>query len=524
MNNGNGDWISGFVNEFHGLPLPEPGKLVGYAALLHQFSLRVPLPSQLTLISQRHVKSSTDAWQVLTPRHEPPNTLAGHLTFALKWEGVQLGVLAALFKVVAQESITDVVSATPTGAFARRIWFLYEWLTGKELNLPPAGKVKAVPVIDSELQYGLEKGTTVSRQKVVNNLPGTTAFCPLVRRTPALEKFQQAHLDREARAISGRTHPDVLARAAVFLLLSDSNSSFQIEGEQPPTQRIARWGQAIREAGQIQLSREQLDRLQQIVIGDSRFVPLGLRKIGGFVGEHDRHSGEPLPDHISARAEDLPNLIDGLVTLKRQSLSGGLDPVIAAAMVAFGFVYIHPFEDGNGRIHRWLIHHVLSRGGFNPPGIVFPISAVILRRIKEYRQVLESYSKLLLNFIEWRPTLDGNVEVLNDTADFYRYFDATRHAEFLYRCVAETIERDLPQEVRHLEAYDKFVTSIETLVDVPKKKLDLLWQFLQQNDGKFSARARSKEFVQFTGDEASRIEEMFSECWGQRSINDGGPG
>ena len=514
MEIGNGDLISEVVSEFHGLPLPEPGKLVGYTALIHRFDLRVPLPSQLTLISQRHVKTTTEAWQVLTPRHEPANTLAGHLTFALKWEGVQLGVLAALFKVVGQESIAKVVSATPTGAFARRIWFLFEWLTEKELNLPPLGKVKAVPVIDPKLQYGVANGIAISRQKVVNNLPGTTAFCPLVRRTPALEQFLQEHLDREARGISGRTHPDVLARAAAFLLLSDSKSSFQIEGEQPPAQRIARWGQAISEAGQIQLSREQLERLQRIVIGDSRFVPLGLRKIGGFVGEHDRRTGEPIPDHISARAEDLPNLIDGLVALKRQALSGALDSVITAATVAFGFVYIHPFEDGNGRIHRWLIHHVLARGGFNPPGLVFPISAVILRRIEEYRKVLESYSKPLLNLLEWRPTLDGNIEVLNDTADFYRYFDATRHAEFLYRCVAETIEWDLPQEVRYLEAYDKFVASIETMVDIPKKKLDLLWRFLQQNDGKLSSRARAKEFGQFTDDEASKIEQMFSESWG----------
>ena len=37
-----------------------------------------------------------------------------------------------------------------------------------------------------------------------------------------------------------------------------------------------------------------------------------------------------------------------------------LNPVIAAAVLAFGFVYIHPFVDGDGRIHRDLIHHVLA--------------------------------------------------------------------------------------------------------------------------------------------------------------------
>ena len=334
----------------------------------------------------------------------------------------------------------------------------------------------------------------------------------MVRRTARLEEYIQAKLDQRAREISGRTHPDILARAAAFLLLSDSKSSFQIEGEQPPAQRVARWGQAIAEAGQIQLSREELDRLQRIVIGDARFLNLGLRQHGGFVGDHDRRSGEPIPEHISARAEDLPNLIDGLIAFDRLALNGGLDPVVAAATVAFGFVYIHPFEDGNGRLHRWLIHHALARGGFNPPGVVFPVSAVILRKINAYRRVLESYSRPLLSLINWRPMLEGNVEVLNETADYYRYFDATRHAEFLYGCVAETVEQDLPNEVKYLEAYDRFVSRVQTLFDMPNSKLDLLWRFLQQNEGKFSKRARTKEFSQLTDEEAAQIEKAFAQA------------
>ena len=117
-------------------------------------------------------------------------------------------------------------------------------------------------------------------------------------------------------------------------------------------------------------------------------------------------------------------------------------------MLAFGFVYAHPFEDGNGRIHRYLIHHILAERGFNPPGVVFPVSAAIQERIDDYRGVLESYSRRLLPLIEWEPTPEFNVRVLNDTGDFYRYFDATPHAEFLYACVQKTIEEDLPAEER----------------------------------------------------------------------------
>ncbi len=105
---------------------------------------------------------------------------------------------------------------------------------------------------------------------------------------------------------------------------------------------------------------------------------------------------------------------------------------MAAAVLAFGFVYVHPFEDGNGRLHRYLIHHVLAQRGFNPAGVVFPVSAAFWSGSTSTARVLEDYSRRLLPLIHWEPTADGNVHVLNDTVDYYRFFDATPHAEFLY--------------------------------------------------------------------------------------------
>lgn len=50
-------------------------------------------------------------------------------------------------------------------------------------------------------------------------------------------------------------------------------------------------------------------------------------------------------------------------------------------------------------------------------GVVFPVSSVILDRISDYREVLESYSKPLLAFIEWEETESHNVQVTNRTVD-----------------------------------------------------------------------------------------------------------
>lgn len=501
------------VKEFRGAPLPEPARLAGYSALIERFDLQIPLPPYLAAIGTRRKPSSSEHWLLITSRQAVPTNLAGHLEFALKHEGVNLSVLSALFRVAPKKEIEDWISAAPGGANTRRTWFIYEWLTGETLDVPPVPRIRAVPIINRSKQFGLEGGKRSSRHSVIDNLPGTREFCPLVRRTEKLDAFEARGFDQLAREVIGRTHPDVVARAAAFLLLKDSKSSFFIEKEKPSAKLAARWAQAIAEAGSRPLTVEELERLQKIVIADTRFVDLGLRKIGGFVGDHDRATREPLPDHISARWDDLDSLMRGLASYSDRAKVNKVDAVTTAAVLAFGFVYIHPFEDGNGRIHRWLFHHVLCAAGYNPPGVVFPISSAIYKRIDEYKHVLESYSRPLLQFIDWSPTTEGNVEVLNETADYYRYFDATRHAEFLYECVQQTVERDLPDEVAYLEGYDSFSNQVLQIVDMPNRMVDLLHRFLSQNRGTLSKRVREKEFRLLTDKEVIAIEKAYASAF-----------
>jgi len=519
-----GEWFAQPVNDLRGRALPEPGWPAGYVALIERYRLEVPLPPRLAALAKSHHPKSSKDWIVLPVRRRPKDTLGDHLEFALKREGVDLSVLHALFQVVEPDVLEDLVCATPTGKYTRRIWFLYEWLTGERLDLQDAGKVRAVPAVDPELQVTLAEGELSSRHRVVDNLPGTPDFCPMVRWTPALRRHAALAWDQRARQVLGRTHPDVISRAAAFLLLSDSRSSFQIEGERPPFDRVERWGRAIGEAGEVELSLTELERLQRVVIGESRFVTLGLREEGGFVGERDRLTREPIPEHISARSDDLSDLVRGVIEYEQRALEGKVEPVIAAAAVAFGFAYIHPFEDGNGRIHRWLIHHVLSRAGYNAGGLVFPVSAAILRHVASYQKVLQSHSLPLLDLIRWEPTESGNVRVLNETAHLYRYFDATAHAEFLYDRVEETVEKDLPEEVAYLEAFDEFSRRVQRLLgDMPHGTVDLLHRFVTQEGGRLSKRARDNEFSMLTNEEGDAVEELWRECHQPQPSSGDGP-
>jgi hypothetical protein len=104
--------------------------------------------------------------------------------------------------------------------------------------------------------------------------------------------------------------------------------------------------------------------------------------------------------------------------------------------------------------------------------------------------------------------------VQNDTGDFYRFFDATAHAEFLYSCVQRTIEQDLPEEVDFLQRYDRFCAGLATIVDMPDRTMDLLFRFLQKNGGRFSKRARDQEFSRLDTAEAGKIEGLYEQCFG----------
>jgi hypothetical protein len=503
--------FSGPVTVFQERRLPVRATPAGYAAIIDALNLKVPLPRILSATGTEHRIIRRDDWNIYTPRHAPAGSLEGHLTFALKYEGLDLAVLKRAFERAGPESIAAIVRGKPTGSYARRIWFLYEWLTATRLDIPDVKRGKYVPAVDETQQYGVS-GQNSARHRVRNNLPGRIEFCPLVFKTERLEAFIAKDLAKRAARIVAAIQRDVLARAAAFLLLKDSRSSYAIEGERPARDRVQRWGRAIGEAGRKPLDLDELLRLQKIVIGDERFVKLGLRREGGFIGEHDRATGAPLPEHIDARSEDLPSLVDALVGFERAA-GQNLDPVMAAAVLAFGFVYVHPFEDGNGRLHRFLIHHMLTARGFNPTGVVFPVSAAILRNVADYKAVLESYSARLLPVVDWEPTPKGNVHVLNDTADFYRYFDATPQTEFLYRCVDETIESDLPQETAFLKAYDSFREQVQVVADMPHRTMDMLFRFLHQNNGKLPNRALKGEFATLTSSEVEMIERIYRDCF-----------
>lgn len=506
---------------FNGKQLPEEATVVGYSAIIHSTQIEMPLPNTISIISNQNKRYKINNWEVFPNAYLPVDnieisemeSLYKHLTFALKYEGVNLLLFKKLTLLYDLNQLNQLVGIEPTGQYTRKIWFLLEWLSGKKLSSrEDMEKKNYIKLVDESIQYAVN-GFKSPRHLVINNLPGTIDFCPMVSKTPKIENYIKSNLTTKKNIYLEGVRKDILQRVSAFLLLKDSKASFTIEGESPKSKRAARWGQAIGQAGVKDLSRVELFRLQQLVIENPRFIDMGYRKKGGFVGEHDRNTGEPIPDHISAKWQDIETLMNGLFTTSDLLLNSNIDAVVCAAVIAFGFVFIHPFEDGNGRLHRYLIHHILMQRKISHQGVIFPISAAILDRINEYRIVLESFSLPLLDFIQWKETKDHNVEVTNDTIDLYRYFDATKQAEFLYDCVSETIEEIIPKEIDYLTKYDIFKRAIEEEYEMPDKLIAILTRFLEQNNGVLSKRAREKEFECLTNEEIEAVEETYREIF-----------
>lgn len=497
---------------FQGIQKPESGRLAGYAAIIEQFGLAVPIHFPISLISEKHKQYSVEKWNVFTPRHAPEPSLFGHLEFALKYEGIQLIVFKQLFDKISEKEVEELVRAHASKKYGKKIWFLYEWLMQKKLQVNDADtKSKYILLVNPAQQFALQNGQKSTRHRIINNLPGNRNCCPMVRKTAEIHEYINKKLATKLQQYHKGVSKTLMQRAASFLLIEDSKASFKIEDEQPSATRAQRWANAMARAGQVELSLEELLHLQHIVLGNNTNVQKGFRQQGGFVGEHDPQRFMPLPEHISANPTAIEPLLRGLI----QQLKTGIEdtefpPVVLSAMVAFCFVYIHPFVDGNGRIHRFLFHHILTKKKWTGTTLPLPISAAILESMEQYATVLRNYSHALLPFIEWQVTDDYNIEVTNDTIDYYRYLDVTEHVAYTYSCIEYMIDQLIPKELAYLQSFDAFKKTIDGQLELAAKDVSLLAALLHQNKGTLSKTKRNSLFAHIDDATIEQIEQAYA--------------
>ena len=486
---------------------------IGAAWLAREYGIDLVMPlSVASCIAGRratHVGQPTTIERYVEAMRPSP-TLRGHLTFHLKHEVVHFELLSRLFERCDPAELTGWVADEPTGQYARRAGFLFEFFTGQSLAMPLKLGGGYLNVIDPDTLVAAspEHVTLNTRWRVRDNLPGTRAFCPMIVKSRA----GAAALELDVRALIHDLEvefgADLLLRSAVWMTLRESRASFEIEGEAGKTDRIQRFADVVaRRTGQSDppLADGALAEIQREILGPRTTLQrFGLRESPVFVGERVRY--EEIVHYVAPPAADLPTMLSGLGLFLHKTQ--GQSSVMRSAVAAFGFVYIHPLADGNGRVHRFLINDILRRDDVVRAPMILPVSSLITRDSAErraYDRILDAVSVPLMrtlaetyrfaNTATVHP--DGVVSNFSFDGDTtarhaWRYLDLSPHVAYLADVVRRTIREDMVAESRYLRSHHQARAGIKEVLEMPDAQVDRVIRSVLSHDGVLSGALRDE--------------------------------
>ncbi len=484
-----------------------PADPIGAAWLARTYGVepmgRLPVLSQ---VGGRRASEINEGFRLETYLEimRPAATPAAHLQFHLRHEVPHLEFLSRLFAQAGPDFVQAWIAAEPTGQYARRAAFLYEWLTGALLQVPARLGGNYVDAIDPAKMVAAssERAVKVQRWRVNDNLPGTRDFCPMVVKNEAVVRAAELDVSALFGELTDEFGEDLLMRAAAWMTLRESRASFAIEGEADQATRVQRFADVMaRRTGQGEwpLTDAALAELQREILGErTTLVRFGIRQSPVFVGEVVRY--QEVVHYVAPVAEDVPAMLDGLrVFLERTQ---GQSPVMRSAVASFGFVYIHPLADGNGRMHRFLINDVLRRDGVIPEPVILPVSAVITDDVGErrgYERVLDQMSKPLMQgvreYVTFEPVQttypDGVVSNFafsgaEQARPLWRYPDLGPHVAFLSNILARTLTEQMREESRYLRRHARARAALKEIVEMPDQQADRVLRSIEQNRGELS--------------------------------------
>jgi len=486
----------------------------GYAWLLSRFGLPAMPNWHSSFVAatggrQQKVQGGR-VEDIYSLQYWPGEKIGDHLEFALKYDGVSLSSLKVIFDAVAEDELVDYIKSKPTGKYARRIWFFYEFLTGRKLPVEDLSRGNYLEVLEPDIYYTLPRGEKSQRHRIINNLLGTREFCPIVRRTEKLGEMDQTDFRERCGKIVESYSPQLLRRALSYLYSKETRSSFEIENIKPDASRTEKFIASLEMARRQDFcDKESLIGLQNRIV-DPRFMNEDYRTVQNYVGQTISYQKE-LIHYVCPKPEDLPDLMRGLLTSHRLMMTSGVSAIVHAAVIAYGFIFIHPFEDGNGRIHRFLIHNIFSIRGMVPEGLMFPVSAVMLSNPEGYNDSLEAFSLPLNQLVEYSLDELARMTVHNDTADWYRYIDMTVQAEALCDFVIQAVESELVEELDFLANYDSTKKALQDVIDMPDRLIDLFIRICLENNGRLFANKRKSHFDFLSDDELFSMENVIRE-------------
>lgn len=501
--------------------------VIGYEYLLSRIPLRMPpldRPAQVRPVTR--IEHMPDLLAV--PRHVAPAADAPvleHVLFALKHEGTRLDILHEALKLVPAEELVRALTAQRLGAYLRRTAFIWEKANGQALPLPwDSTGGNYVDFFEAARYYTGPQWERSRKYRVNFNGIGPYEYCPVVARNAALEQRGQAVLERLRIWVSDPRNLGVLDRVMNWAYLSETRDSYAIENETPAPDKERAFLQTMEQLrDQRPLSEQYLVDLQNLVITSAIKQERAFRHEQNWLqrGGHGALAVRYLPPPPAKVSE----LMEGLMRMANVS-GGNVPPLVKAALVSFGFVLVHPFMDGNGRLSRLLAHHSLCFQGVLPtvngnPAIL-PLSVAMKRNEADYLAALESFSQPVRRL--WDVTYIAENEFLFDFRSsplVYAHWSGDAAANFVTRCAAQALEQSLVEETAFLQAYDQAFERIDREFDLPNRTINLLIQWIRQNNCRMPERRRNAtELLLLKPKQIERIEAIVADCF-QHEANDG---
>ncbi|TXG01160.1 Fic family protein [Massilia arenae] len=496
---------------------------VGYTWLRQQFKISTSPISHESYIGGRASSVATEhgvLQEVFVPSYWPGDDPFEHIVFALKYDHLHLDMLRQVFAKLGPEQVLDYVEKQPNGKYTRQIGYLYEFLSDTTLPLSVTMGGTYVELLSSDNYLVSAHPQRDSRWRVTDNLLGSRHFAPVVRRNAEINSLLIKDFTEALQSFKQQVEPVLFQRAVDYLYFKETRSSYDIERETPSPDREQRFVAALRNAGNDTLtqvlSETSLTQLQNLIV-EPRYAQQGFRRHQNYVGESP--PGRPTIVHyVCPPGELVESLMTGLLDCAKRT--DGLNPIVRAALIAFGFVFVHPFEDGNGRIHRFLIHDFLTRGGLVPEGMILPVSAYMLHHPREYERALEAFSKPLRRVVRFQLDDDEMLTIVNpdEAGGYYRYPDLTTQAGYLLYAVQETITTELASEILFIRNYDQAREAIREVIDMPDRRLDKLIKLLHQNRGALS-KSKRHLYQELDDAELNRIELAYQSAFAQQTLS-----
>ena len=465
---------------------------IGYEYLRTQLGLPVfPVVHPASIRPVNRILDAQDELQVpksVAPKSDHP---IEHLLFALRYEGINLQILAETMPKIAGEDLIARLRESPSGLFIRKACYLWEWFTNGELSNLPAISGPYGDLFDpADYVTGIVRKN--AKWRINFNGLGSAEYCPVVRLTQPVKDGIASDILGRTKAFLASLGPINADRALSWAYLSETDSSFAIEREAPSQRKAETFVALLLQAHEkIELTEEYLADLQSATISNPYEKAACFRheqnwlRWGGLRGAGSVTYVPPSPELL---AKIMPAFMDMANALPRQT-----DPVVAASVASFGFVYLHPFMDGNGRLSRFLFHHALCQSGKLDQGLLLPVSVAMKRHETEYLEVLQSFSKPARKLwdVYWADADQFDFK-FKGADSIYRFWDATPCVEFGYRMTEQALSVDLRQETEFLANFDRISKAVNNEFDIRGNDLHLLIVSALQNEGRVSNNRRKK--------------------------------